>query len=78
MSGAVKLVARKPPPRPLAERGRMMYVPDVHELLKGKRSAWWVRTQFAQDKKQYLGRTPYWWEADVLAALDAMGVRRDS
>ena len=57
---------------PLAERGRMMSVRDIYERLEGRKSAWWIRTQFAQHYKRYLGRTPYWWECDVAKALDEM------
>jgi hypothetical protein len=68
--------AEKQPARPLAERGRMLFVADVLALLpkrpngKPVKSAWWVRTQFAPDKKHRLGRDPYWWECDVLDFLD--------
>lgn len=48
----------------------MLFVPDVVELLRGKKSAWWVRNKFAPDKKHKLGRDTYWWECDALAALD--------
>lgn len=66
-------------PRTLAERGRMMLAPDVVELLpkvdgKPIRTELWVRRSFASDKKRFLGKTPYWWEADVRAALDE-GIR---
>jgi len=57
--------------KPLAERGRMLFVPDVIELLKGKKSAWWVRNCFAPDHKHKLGRDPYWWESDALRWLDS-------
>ena len=83
-SAVMKVVAGKSAPRPLAERGRMMFVADVQALFgkdaagEWRRSEWWVRTQFAQDRKRYLGRTPYWWEADVLEALDEMGTPDDA
>jgi hypothetical protein len=54
---------------PLAERGRIMYVEDVQKLT-GK-SRWWVLNSFAPDKKRHMGRTPYWWEKDVVDALDS-------
>lgn len=57
--------------KPLAERGRMLFVGDVVELLKGRKSAWWVRNRFAPEQKHKLGRDPYWWESDALAWLDA-------
>lgn len=56
---------------PLEQRGKMMFVADVVALFRGKKSEWWVRNKFAPDKKHYTGRTPYWWECDVQAALDA-------
>lgn len=66
--------ARKPVP--LADRGRMLFVRDVQELI-GKRpdgtyrkSEWWVRNNFAPDRKQKLGRDPFWWEIDVTEWLD--------
>lgn len=55
---------------PLAERGRMMFVNDVFELLRGAKSKWWIRTSFATEYRQKLGRDPYWWECDVTKALD--------
>jgi hypothetical protein len=65
-----RLVAQKREAKPLAERGRMLFVADVVQLLQGRKSEWWVRNRFAQDKKHKLGRDPYWWECDALAALD--------
>lgn len=53
---------------PLSERGRIMYVPDI-KTLTGK-STWWVLNVFAPDRKRHMGRTPYWWEKDVVEALD--------
>jgi hypothetical protein len=66
----MRLTAPKQEAKPLAERGRMLFVPDVVDLLRGKKSAWWVRNKFAPEKKHKLGRDPYWWECDALAALD--------
>jgi hypothetical protein len=54
---------------PLSERGRIMYVEDVMELTS--KSRWWVLNSFAPDKKRRMGRTPYWWEKDVVEALDS-------
>lgn len=67
---ASRLTASKTEVKPLAERGRMLFVPDVVQLLQGKKSEWWVRNRFAPEKKHKLGRDPYWWETDALAALD--------
>lgn len=66
----MRLSAKEPNTTPLAERGRMLFVPDVVELLKGKKSTWWVRNRFAPEKKHKLGRDAYWWETDVMAFLD--------
>jgi hypothetical protein len=66
-----RLVAQKREVKPLAERGRMLFVADVVKLLQGRKSEWWVRNRFAPDKKHKLGRDPYWWESDALEALDA-------
>lgn len=69
----------KPEPRkavPLAERGRMLFVRDVQDLIGKKpdgtyrKSEWWVRNTFAPDKKKKLGRDPYWWECDLIEELD--------
>lgn len=65
-----RLLAQKREVKPLAERGRMLFVPDVVALLHGKKSAWWVRNRFAPEKKHKLGRDPFWWECDALEALD--------
>lgn len=63
---------------PLSERGRIMYVRDVQNLI-GKdadtgefiKSTWWILNSFAPAKKRKMGRTPYWWEKDVVEALDS-------
>lgn len=70
MKSTARLQAERSTPRPLADRGRMLFVADVVELLKGKKSAWWVKNKFAPEKKHHLGRDPYWWESDVLEWLD--------
>ena len=65
-----------PPPPPLAERGRMLSADDVVQLLPRKangqpsKSRYWVMTQFLPEKRRKLGRTVYWWESEVVAALD--------
>lgn len=67
----MRLAAPDAPSKPLAERGRMLFVADVVELLKHRKSAWWVRNKFAPEHKHKLGRDPYWWESDVTAWLDS-------
>jgi hypothetical protein len=75
------MAARKPPagellaivksarPRTLAERGRALFVRDILEIFPAK-SRWWVNHSFLPDQKQKVGRDNFWWEADVLAAID--------
>lgn len=63
-----RLLPKSPP---LAERGRMMFVPDIVELLHHKKSAWWVRNRFAPEFKRKLGRDPFWWESEATQWLDA-------
>lgn len=64
---------------PLAERGRMLSADDVLQLLPRKadgspsKSRYWVLTQFLPEKRHKLGRTPYWWERDLITYLDTMG-----
>lgn len=67
----IRLAAPQAPSVPLADRGRMLFVPDVIELLQGKKGVWWVRNRFAPEYKHKLGRDPYWWEREALAWLDA-------
>lgn len=66
----MRLAAKQPEGKPLAERGEMLFVPDVVALLKGKKSAWWVRNKFAPEAKHKLGRDSYWWATEVAAWLD--------
>lgn len=66
-SARPRIVPKAPP---LAERGRMLFVPDVVALLHGKKSAWWVRNRFAPEHRKKLGRDPYWWESDAQKWLD--------
>lgn len=76
-AAALKLTAQKPEPKPLAERGRMLFVADIQEMIgkdedgEYRRSAWWVRQCFAPEFKRYLGRTPYWWSQEACEWLDA-------
>lgn len=74
-------IPRKPAPEPvaappLAERGRMLSADDVLAMLPRKpdgkpgKSRYWVLNEFIPEKKHKLGRTPYWWEYDLIAYLD--------
>lgn len=57
-------------PRPSLEaRGRMLFVRDVLELFPTK-SRWWVNHRFLPSKKKKVGRDSFWYEADVVAAID--------
>jgi hypothetical protein len=67
---AMRITAPTPNATPLAERGKMLFVPDVVELLKGKKSAWWVRNRFAPEYRHKLGRDTYWWENEAMRWLD--------
>lgn len=67
--------------RTLAERGRMLTADDIVALLPRKsdgktpiKSRYWVMNDFLIEKRQKLGRTVFWWEADVLEALDTGAV----
>jgi hypothetical protein len=57
------------PARTLAERGRALFVDDILEILPGA-SRWWVNHSFLPAQKQKAGRRSFWWECDVLAAID--------
>lgn len=65
------------PHPPLAERGRMLSVDDVLQLLPRKatgeptKSRYWVLTAFLPERKHHLGRTPWWWENEVRDYLDS-------
>lgn len=54
---------------PISERGRMLTVDTILALLPVKRSRWWVLNCFLPDKKQHLGRDPFWWERDAAEVL---------
>lgn len=75
-SSASRLAVAPPPVKPLAERGRMLFIRDVLELLPKKpdgtpvKGEWWVRNRFAPEFKRRLGRDPFWWEDDALAWLN--------
>ena len=66
--------ARRQLPAPAshkAERDRVLYVPDVLELIRNAKSAWWVRNHFAPEHRFKVGRSPAWWERDAIAWLEA-------
>ena len=50
---------------PLADRGRMLFIRDVIDLLKGRKGEWWVRNCFAPEYKRKLGRDPYQLETSL-------------
>ena len=51
---------------------RPIFVPEVRErLLRGRKSAKWVRKNFAPEYKHYLGRDPYWFEDDAYRWLES-------
>ena len=58
-----------------AERGRLLFVADVLELLNHTKSAWWVRNCFAPVHRFKVGRSPAWWERDALDWLDSRAAR---
>ena len=65
----------KDAPRPkLADRGRLMGIEELQELLpphRGqKRTRWWFNHAFMPEKAVKVGRTSCWWECDVVAWLD--------
>lgn len=66
----MRLSAPSPDAIPLDQRGRMLFVPDIIDLLHGKKGAWWVRNRFAPEFRHKLGRDTYWWEAEAIAWLD--------
>jgi predicted DNA-binding transcriptional regulator AlpA len=54
-------------------RGRFMRPRDVHSILGGAVSEWWIRRNVAPTKKVRLGHsTTGWWESDVRAWLDGL------
>lgn len=68
---------KKPVPRPLSERGRIMYAEDI-QILYGKkpngrwrRSIAWVHRNFAPEYRNKDGREVYWWETDVAIWMDS-------
>ena len=61
----------KPIPAPPA-RGRLLFVPDVVELLGRRKSAWWIRHRFAPELRMKVGRDVAWYEADAHTWLDSL------
>jgi hypothetical protein len=67
----------EPAPRPLAERGRILYAEDIQQLYgtrpngKPRKSIAWVWRTFAPEYRPKDGKTPFWWETDALRWLDA-------
>ncbi len=70
-------LVEKPAPRPLAERGRIMYAEDIQALYgkrpdgKPRKSREWIHEHFAREHRHKDGRTIYWWETDALRWFDA-------
>jgi hypothetical protein len=67
-------VSAAPPIRLVREgdrNDRILYVPDVLELLRHEKSAWWVRKCFAPELRFKVGRSPAWWESEAVAWLAA-------
>lgn len=82
--GADERAPCEPSGRPIQERGRILYVEDVQELLgtdahgRPYRSAWWCKFNVAPDKKWHLGKRAVWWERDVLDWIEAQYQRRSA
>lgn len=77
----LKLVEKKPQ-RPLAERGKVLFVEDIQALYgrhpidhptapgQWRKSRKWVFGNFAPDVRHKDGRDVWWWETDALAWMD--------
>lgn len=74
MSAVMELV-RRAPKKTLAERGRLLGIAELQELLpayQGKpRTRWWFNHSFMPEKRVRIGRDSGWWESDVLEYLDS-------
>lgn len=70
MKGAMSIMKRPTPVRPLSERGRIYYPEDIVELYRGKRTRDWVIRHFAPEFRQKDGKLVYWWECDVTRYFD--------
>jgi hypothetical protein len=66
----IRPIRPAPAPKPLEERGRILYADDIVQLYRGKRKRSWVLRHFAPDQRQKDGKLVYWWECDVLKYLD--------
>jgi len=58
-----------------SEKGRVMYVRDVLELIRHAKSSWWVRNNFAPKHRFKVGRSPAWWERDAVTWLENQGAK---
>jgi hypothetical protein len=58
-------------------RGRLLFVPDVEELLRGLYTPQWIIRFFAPGTKHKVGRRPCWWERDALRWIHAQTDGRD-
>lgn len=69
-------IVKGAPRRTLAERGRLLGIEELQQLLppyQGKpRTRWWFTHSFLPAKRVKIGRDSGWWEADVLEELDRM------
>ncbi len=72
-SGAARVTA---PPRPLHERGRMLYAEDIRELYgkkpdgRWRKSLDWIWENFAPEHRHKDGKAPWWFETDVACWFD--------
>ena len=64
-------------PRPLRDRGKILYAEDIRALYgrrpdghRWRKSLKWVWANFAPEFRHKDGRTPWWWEADALRWMD--------
>lgn len=71
----VMQLVKQAPRKSLAERGRLMGIEELQQLLppyQGKpRTRWWLNHSFLPEKRVKIGRDSGWWECDVLEYLDA-------
>ena len=67
----LELVTAPAPVLAPVNRGRLLYVPDVAQLLGGRKSEWWIRHRFAPAVKIKIGRDCAWYESDAYSWLDA-------
>ena len=69
-NGASDRRLRADAPSRSADRGRVMYVADIFELLRGRKSHDWIKRHFAPELRWKVGRDNAWWENDALAWLN--------